>query len=1066
MTSSRQKLTDQIKALGKALPIQAPLGDFVHFNPLMHYESQPFKQATQEVFNKTGALCYLSADTYRKSYHKGRITEADLLAVFEEDSAIDSKQIMFSIADKNITQSDLYSLGLTQDIKDISYRKLLWKIEEDNALQQFQADTHHSKANQQFNKNPNKRATKKHISALWNASLAHFDLHKVPPHFNEFIDTSLIEIWNHINKKIEKSSDDDLEVFEQRLTTSEIIHERSDKIRRDLFAQVGKTITMRSVLKRLTDTDILVEEEPILFRQLSAWLDLGIACSHPSEQTQQSFYHFWKETALHDLNAIFEDLPAWKDYIKSLSDDPLETIENELMRIGIARKNWGEYLECLALEMPGWSGMFNWRDNYIQENSQNDHCAYEGVDKSVEMSDYLAVRLVTEHLFCRHITREHWNIDATLPNLRGYFKSNLNEFFVRYYTYNEQLPEYLQSISDQLLASTTGHIGQKKWHEIAHLMFTWLLINEYIIDTKAYTNAWRIFHLAQHLGLSSEELKQLKSEEIKSILALLTTLDDPNRTGYLWLCAYENNYKQGIYSALLNNHAQGTWANRETRPKAQLIFCMDDREESIRRHLETLSPEFETIGAAGVFGLPNNFKSLDAKKTIKLAQPVVIAVHQLHEVCDKSVDANHIKKHQSRYKKISAFKNLTSQGLRQSVLKSTLALPLLFPIGLSALVGRNFFPSRYQRFSSDIEKSLSSPVKTRIRYDADTIIDEPSAAQNQIGLSNTEKVEKVAAFLKLTGYTQGYSRLVVLIAHSSKQVNNPHILAYGCGACSGRFGGPNARTFVGIANEPAIRALLRKDHDIDIPSDCWLVAAEHDTTSDIIAWFDSDLIPDSHQQEYQHMQTQVTQAARLSAQERCRRFASVSDNVTDIQAYKHVQDRAASPSQPRAELGHQGCAAAFIGRRSMHQGVSWDRRIFMVSYDPFNDPEGEMLEAQLLGNGVVGVGIAMDYYFSSIQNGYLGSGNKATHNIAGNFGVMNGTSSDLKTGLARQMTELHEPMRLLVIVEAPLKTVEAIYQRQADIKNLIDNQWIIIAVKNPETAEIHEFKVGKGLVNI
>jgi uncharacterized protein YbcC (UPF0753/DUF2309 family) len=79
------------------------------------------------------------------------------------------------------------------------------------------------------------------------------------------------------------------------------------------------------------------------------------------------------------------------------------------------------------------------------------------VEKSVEMTDYLAVRLVLEHLFCRHITRDHWQLDATLPDLRGHFKHNLNEFFVRHYTYNEQLPEYLQSISDQLLASSSGN---------------------------------------------------------------------------------------------------------------------------------------------------------------------------------------------------------------------------------------------------------------------------------------------------------------------------------------------------------------------------------------------------------------------------------------------------------------------------------------------------------------------------------------------------------------------------------------------------------------------------------
>jgi len=243
-------------------------------------------------------------------------------------------------------------------------------------------------------------------------------------------------------------------------------------------------------------------------------------------------------------------------------------------------------------------------------------------------------------------------------------------------------------------------------------------------------------------------------------------------------------------------------------------------------------------------------------------------------------------------------------------------------------------------------------------------------------------------------------------------------------------------------------------------------AAEHDTTGDYIDWFDTDLVPLTHQDELQQLRDSVSKASELSARERCIKFASAPDSLDKQKALTHVRARAAAPDQPRAELGHQGCAAAFIGRRSMHQGVFWDRRTFMVSYDPHNDPQGDTLQAQLLGNGVVGVGIAMDYYFSRIQNGYLGSGNKATHNIAGNFGVMDGASSDLQTGLARQMTELHEPMRLLVIVETTLETISAIYDRQEDIRGLIDNEWIILAVKNPDTADIYEIRKNKHIVHI
>ena len=71
--NNKQFLKEQIASLNSALPIQAPLNDFVHFNPLMHYESLPFDKALREVHKKTGAYCYLPAKEYRKAFRKGRI---------------------------------------------------------------------------------------------------------------------------------------------------------------------------------------------------------------------------------------------------------------------------------------------------------------------------------------------------------------------------------------------------------------------------------------------------------------------------------------------------------------------------------------------------------------------------------------------------------------------------------------------------------------------------------------------------------------------------------------------------------------------------------------------------------------------------------------------------------------------------------------------------------------------------------------------------------------------------------------------------------------------------------
>jgi hypothetical protein len=75
---------------------------------------------------------------------------------------------------------------------------------------------------------------------------------------------------------------------------------------------------------------------------------------------------------------------------------------------------------------------------------------------------------------------------------------------------------------------------------------------------------------------------------------------------------------------------------------------------------------------------------------------------------------------------------------------------------------------------------------------------------------------------------------------------------------------------------------------------------------------------------------------------------------------------------------------------------------------------------------------------------------------------MQGASSDLRTGLPLQMVEIHEPMRLLVIVEQTLEIVSAIYQRQPALQELIGNGWIVLAAKHPQTGAIHLFAPATG----
>jgi uncharacterized protein YbcC (UPF0753/DUF2309 family) len=146
------------------------------------------------------------------------------------------------------------------------------------------------------------------------------------------------------------------------------------------------------------------------------------------------------------------------------------------------------------------------------------------------------------------------------------------------------------------------------------------------------------------------------------------------------------------------------------------------------------------------------------------------------------------------------------------------------------------------------------------------------------------------------------------------------------------------------------------------------------------------------------------------------------------------------------------------------QGAFFDRRVFLISYDYQTDPDGSILERLLLANGPVGAGISLEYYFSTVDNDQYGSGSKVTHNVSGLFGVMDGASSDLRTGLPRQMIEIHEAMRLQVLVEAKIDQLTEIYMRQPPLQELVGNGWILLCAKDPESESIHIFEPDLGWV--
>jgi uncharacterized protein YbcC (UPF0753/DUF2309 family) len=502
----------------------------------------------------------------------------------------------------------------------------------------------------------------------------------------------------------------------------------------------------------------------------------------------------------------------------------------------------------------------------------------------------------------------------------------------------------------------------------------------------------------------------------------------------LWQDAFEWSYYDSVLKGLLL--ARPSLSDEST--SFQAIFCIDERECSIRRHIEAVDKNCETFGAPGFFGVEFYFQQEGSKFYDKLCPAPVTPKYLI-----KEFEAKTGKKGEPLYTK-------HTHGFFTGF-----ALSITFGFWAFVKTILNLFKPRMSPAISNAYSHMDTgsvlTIENKNLNDTENGL--------QIGYTLDEMSARAEGFLRGIGMVTHFAPIIYIVAHGSSSANNPHHGAHDCGACSGRPGATNARVQAYILNHQKVREVLAA-RGIVIPSTTQFVGSMHDTAADMIGYYDENLLSDINASRHLLNKKNFETALNLNAKERSRRFSSIDTKQELEKVRKAIHDRSVSLFEPRPELGHGTNTLAIIGRRQTTKGLFLDRRAFLNSYDYSTDPDGAILTNVMRPIGLVCGGINLEYYFSRVDNIKMGAGTKLPHNVMGLFGVANSSDGDLRPGLPWQMIEVHDPVRLLVIVEHKPEIVLKSIQSSPEVFEWYKNEWVHIIALDPIEKQFYYFSNG------
>ena len=438
--------------------------------------------------------------------------------------------------------------------------------------------------------------------------------------------------------------------------------------------------------------------------------------------------------------------------------------------------------------------------------------------------------------------------------------------------------------------------------------------------------AWSLYHLAQLAGLDTRALDALDGSAVDALELVLGETDSLARRRVLHL-AYERHHRHRVYDAL----AQHAPEQPPRAPAFQAIFCIDEREESFRRHLEEVEPDSETLRRGGV---------LRRRDVLHGARPTRTRAPCARSRCSREHDVAEVASSEAAARRSRA---CSGAALGSSARALALGQPHGRCAGAIALHAR-----RDRDRAAGAAGALPVARRSACRSAARRPSTPPHAARDR---SRPERRAARRRALRLHRRGDGRDRRAL----SSRTSGSAGASRRWCSSSATARRASTTRTSrrttaarAAAAAAARTRARSRRWRTTPRVRDRARDARRRHRRRNVV-----------RRRRAQHRATtpstsststasrtpcaprfeRAAEALRSTRARATRTSAAAASNRSPRGSRRwprslHVEARAADLAQPRPEYGHATNAFCVVGRRARTRGLFLDRRAFLVSYDP------------------------------------------------------------------------------------------------------------------------------------